>query len=47
MSPEPLDTKKRVDKFRSAPVDGQSLKRLVEAGLTWLRQTETPAPIWS
>ena len=40
MSPEPLDTKKRVDKFRSAPVDGQSLKRLVEAGLTWLRTNQ-------
>ena len=31
------DTQKRLKKFRKAPMDGQSLKRLVEAGLTWLR----------
>ena len=31
------DTQKRLEKFRKAPMDGQSLKRLVEAGLTWLR----------
>src|SRR5512142_408604 len=30
----------RVEKFRRAPVDGQSLKRLVEAGLTWLRTNQ-------
>ncbi|MDD2922936.1 MAG: DAK2 domain-containing protein, partial [Anaerolineales bacterium] len=27
----------RVNKFRTMPIDGQSLKYLVEAGLTWLR----------
>jgi DAK2 domain fusion protein YloV len=27
----------RVDKLRKMPIDGQSLKRLVDAGLTWLR----------
>jgi uncharacterized protein len=29
--------KARVEKFRKMPVDGQSLKRLIDAGLTWLR----------
>jgi len=33
-------TQKRLDKFRKAPMDGQSLKRLVEAGLTWLRTNQ-------
>ncbi len=27
----------RVNKLRRMPIDGQSLKRLIEAGLTWLR----------
>lgn len=27
----------RIDKYRRLPIDGQSLKRLVDAGLTWLR----------
>lgn len=27
----------RVEKFRRMPIDGQSLKRLIDAGLTWLR----------
>ena len=27
----------RVEKLRKMPIDGQSLKRLIEAGLTWLR----------
>ena len=34
------DTQKRLAKFRSAPMDGQALKRLVEAGLTWLRTNQ-------
>jgi DAK2 domain fusion protein YloV len=34
------DTQKRLEKFRKAPIDGQSLKRLVEAGLTWLRTNQ-------
>ena len=34
------DTQKRLEKFRSAPMDGQALKRLVEAGLTWLRTNQ-------
>jgi uncharacterized protein len=33
-------TQKRLAKFRNAPMDGQSLKRLVEAGLTWLRTNQ-------
>ena len=33
-------TQKRLEKFRQAPMDGQSLKRLVEAGLTWLRTNQ-------
>jgi len=33
-------TQKRLEKFRKVPVDGQSLKRLVEAGLTWLRTNQ-------
>ncbi|MFZ5821392.1 MAG: DAK2 domain-containing protein [Chloroflexota bacterium] len=34
------ETQKRLAKFRKAPMDGQSLKRLVEAGLTWLRTNQ-------
>jgi fatty acid kinase len=34
------DTQKRLEKFRKAPMDGLSLKRLVEAGLTWLRTNQ-------
>ncbi|GAB4423640.1 MAG: DAK2 domain-containing protein [Anaerolineales bacterium] len=34
------DTQQRLEKFRKAPMDGQSLKRLVEAGLTWLRTNQ-------
>src|SRR5512141_2343984 len=30
----------RVEKFRKQPIKGQSLKRLVEAGLTWLRTNQ-------
>ena len=30
----------RVEKFRRMPIDGQSLKRLVDAGLTWLRTNQ-------
>ncbi len=30
----------RVDKLRSRPYDGQALKRLVEAGLTWLKTNQ-------
>jgi len=33
-------TQKRLEKFRKVPMDGQSLKRLVEAGLTWLRTNQ-------
>ena len=33
-------TQKRLAKIRNAPMDGQSLKRLVEAGLTWLRTNQ-------
>jgi len=40
MGLESLDTQKRLEKFRKAPMDGQSLKRLVEAGLTWLRTNQ-------
>src|SRR5512141_2915740 len=30
----------RVEKFRKQPIDGQSVKRLVEAALTWLRTNQ-------
>ena len=30
----------RVEKLRKIPIDGQSLKRLVDAGLTWLRTNQ-------
>lgn len=30
----------RVEKLRKRPIDGQSFKRLVEAGLTWLRTNQ-------
>jgi uncharacterized protein len=33
-------TQKRLKRFRSVAMDGQSLKRLVEAGLTWLRTNQ-------
>ena len=34
------DTQKGLEKIRRGPMDGQSLKRLVEAGLTWLRTNQ-------
>ncbi len=37
---ESPDIQKRLEKFRKAPMDGQALKRLVEAGLTWLRTNQ-------
>jgi dihydroxyacetone kinase-like predicted kinase len=30
----------RVEKFSRMPIDGQSLKRLIDAGLTWLRTNQ-------
>ena len=30
----------RVEKLRKQPINGQSVKRLVEAGLTWLRTNQ-------
>jgi len=33
-------TQERLEKFRKSPMDGQALKRLVEAGLTWLRTNQ-------
>lgn len=35
----PVDTA-RVDKYRRMPIDGQSMKRLVEASLMWLRTNQ-------
>src|SRR6266542_2866671 len=35
----PVDTA-RVEKLRRRPINGQSMKRLVEAGLTWLRTNQ-------
>ena len=32
--------KARVEKFRRMPIDCQSLKRLVDASLTWLRTNQ-------
>jgi hypothetical protein len=37
MNPDEL---KRLENIRSAPLDGQALKRLVEAGLIWLRANQ-------
>jgi hypothetical protein len=31
------DTQARLERFKSQPIDGIALKKLVEAGLTWLR----------
>ena len=31
------DIQARLERFKSTPIDGQALKKLVEAGLTWLR----------
>jgi DAK2 domain fusion protein YloV len=33
-------TQERLENFRNSPMDGQALKRLVEAGLTWLRTNQ-------
>jgi uncharacterized protein len=35
-----LDVQVRLDRFKSTPIDGQMLKKLVEAGLTWLRANQ-------
>jgi DAK2 domain fusion protein YloV len=40
MSIDSPATQERLEKFRNAPMDGQALKRLVEAGLTWLRTNQ-------
>lgn len=32
-----LDTQTRLERFKSIPIDGQALKKLIEAGLTWLK----------
>ena len=32
-----LENQARLERFKSLPIDGQALKKLVEAGLTWLR----------
>ena len=34
------DVHARLERFKSAPIDGQTLKKLVEAGLTWLRANQ-------
>ncbi len=34
------DTQARLDKIKSQPIDGIALKKLVEAGLTWLRANQ-------
>jgi len=34
------DAQTRLDRFKSTPIDGQVLKQLVEAGLTWLRANQ-------
>ena len=31
------DVQARLERLKSTPIDGQTLKKLVEAGLTWLR----------
>ncbi|HSO26736.1 MAG TPA: DAK2 domain-containing protein, partial [Anaerolineales bacterium] len=38
----PLNTvdARRVAEFRQSPIDGQTIKRLIEAGLTWLRTNQ-------
>ena len=35
-----LDVQARQERFKSMPIDGQVLKKLVEAGLTWLRANQ-------
>ncbi len=30
----------RVEKLRRQPIDGQAMKRLMDAGLTWLRTNQ-------
>ncbi len=34
------DVQARLERFKSTPIDGQLLKKLVEAGLTWLRANQ-------
>jgi DAK2 domain fusion protein YloV len=34
------DIQARLERFKSTPIDGQVLKKLVEAGLTWLRANQ-------
>ena len=34
------DVQARLERFKSSPIDGQMLKKLVEAGLTWLRANQ-------
>ena len=34
------DNQARLERFKSTPIDGQFLKKLIEAGLTWLRANQ-------
>ena len=34
------DVQARLERFKSTPIDGQTLKKLVESGLTWLRANQ-------
>jgi DAK2 domain fusion protein YloV len=34
------DVQARLERFKSTPIDGQTLKKMVEAGLTWLRANQ-------
>jgi DAK2 domain fusion protein YloV len=34
------DVQTRLERFKAAPIDGQTLKKLMEAGLTWLRANQ-------
>lgn len=40
LEPENSNFSKRQDHFRKNPIDGQALKKLIEAGLTWLRTNQ-------
>ena len=35
-----VEVQARLERLRSSPIDGQTLKKLVEAGLTWLRANQ-------
>ena len=40
MSPASLESPRSIARLKNLPLDGPAMKRMVEAGLTWLRTNQ-------